>query len=317
MHRGMAVFWSRISIRGRLTILLGIMVIVPVTVVLLLEPATKQEYITCLAIYLALAITAWLPLARLVSRWVVVRELDEINAFCRALREGALARLFDLPNESEQEHELLQLKRSLNYMMRSITGRESCLRDHLSETVRERSRLWELSIRDPLTKLYNRRFFESKILEALEQARQHGEPCCLMLIDVDKFKRINDCYGHVEGDRLLAGLGGAILATTRQDRDFPFRYGGDEFGVIFYRAETKVVLDAASRIQQRYQAEWVGETSLSIGVATLADAGRSLKEEAEAWIKTADAAVYQAKEKGGDKVVVAGVAEGNQAMAEK
>lgn len=297
--------WSRISIQGRLAILLGVLVIAPVGVVLLLEPTTRQEFVTYLALYLALAITAWFPLARVISRWVVVKELEQINAFCRALREGSPARLFNLPNESEQEHELLQLKRSLNHLMRSISGRESCLRDHLSETVRERSQLWELSIRDPLTKLYNRRFFENKILEVVEEARHHGSPCCLMLLDVDKFKQINDSHGHPEGDRLLAGLGTAILATTRQDRDFPFRYGGDEFGIIFCRADLKVAQEVAARIRQRYRAAWVGETSLSIGVAPLFDAGRSLMEEAASWIKAADGAVYRAKEAGGDRLVLA------------
>lgn len=309
-------FWARTSVRARLAGLLALVVIGPVTVILLLEPASNQEFSACLGVYLAVSVTLWWPAAGLIGRLVVLADLAEINRVCRALLEGSSVELFDLPNETDHDHELLALKRNINFMVRSVAGRESSLRDHLQENVQERSRLWELSIRDSLTTLYNRRYFDRKVREAAEEVRASAAPACLMIIDVDNFKTINDNYGHLTGDRLLGGLGAIILASTRQDRDMPFRYGGDEFVVIFRQTEALAALEVGRRIRARYMAQWTGETSLSMGVAPLPKAGDQTPDQtAELWLAAADQAVYKAKGLGGDRLVLNEPGEGMRVIA--
>lgn len=298
-------FWIKLSVRARLAGLLALVVIGPVTLILLLEPGSKQEFSAYLGVYLAVSITLWWPAAGLIGRLVVLDDLARINRVCRALREGSRPELLELPNESDEEHELLELQRNINFMVRSVAGRESSLRDHLKENVRERSRLWELSIRDPLTSLYNRRYFDRKLREVVEEALASGERACLMVIDVDNFKLVNDTYGHQTGDRLLASLGAIIQASIRQERDIACRYGGDEFVVIFRQAEPAAAMEAGRRVRARYMGEWTGETSLSMGLAPLTpDHAHNPGQIAEGWLAAADQAVYKAKELGGDHLAL-------------
>lgn len=178
----------------------------------------------------------------------------------------------------------------------------------LNRIIRERnlrSLLRRLSVRDGLTDLYNRRFFEHRLEEEAERAFRQTYPLFLVMLDLDRFKEFNDCFGHRAGDELLCQLAHDLTYSTRQHVDTPFRYGGDEFTVIIPQAKTEQAGQIAERILHSYRKHKIGETSLSLGVARLKrNPHKSLREDLNRLVHQADEAMYAAKRSGGNRVVL-------------
>lgn len=158
---------------------------------------------------------------------------------------------------------------------------------------------------DGLTGLYNRRHFMDSLERLLGTAQRHGEPLALLLVDADHFKRVNDDHGHLAGDEVLRRLGAMLLQETR-DGDVAARYGGEEFIIALPRTDAPAALAVAGRVLERIRASRVpvdGGTlaiTVSIGLAT-ARPGEAVAEI----IRRADAALYDAKRGGRDRVVAA------------
>ena len=171
---------------------------------------------------------------------------------------------------------------------------------------RLRERLRSLTIHDPLTEIFNRRYFEEKIEEECHRAWRQGYSLHLAMIDVDHFKEYNDLYGHQAGDRLLQRLAEILVSSTRRYVDLPFRYGGDEFALLIPHCETKAAQKAAHRICQRFSEEDFSPASLSIGLAQFIrhEPENPLRLDIDDLIRRADEALYQAKRQGGNRVVV-------------
>ncbi len=159
--------------------------------------------------------------------------------------------------------------------------------------------LKDLSIRDPLTNLYNRRYFNKRIEEEISRATRQKSRFALLLCDLDHFKKVNDTRSHQVGDEILKAAGQAIQTATR-DVDFVFRWGGDEFVVILLVDDRQGITDAGERIRQRVMAlgeEWRLPLDLSIGVASFPEHG----DDSTQLIRLADRALYIAKKRG-DKI---------------
>jgi two-component system cell cycle response regulator len=162
-----------------------------------------------------------------------------------------------------------------------------------------------LSISDGLTGLYNRRHFDTKIFEEAHRAHRQNHDLFLALLDVDNFKKMNDKYGHLAGDKLLKTVGDVIKHCIRADVDWPFRYGGDEFCVILTQLSKDQALMTAERFIQSFNKKKLPLTGLSIGLA------RFIRSQNKKWttdifdlIKRADSALYKAKNGGRNRVVV-------------
>lgn len=174
------------------------------------------------------------------------------------------------------------------------------LRDRLDESL-------EMSVRDALTGLFNRRYTVSRLRQALDGLRENGEELAVGLIDIDHFKRINDTWGHNAGDSVLKEVCGRMSSELRAI-DIAGRYGGEEFLVVFIDADEASVTQAMERARKAVSAEPVvlrasGESidvtlSAGVAVATLGDSVESL-------IQRADAALYDAKHAGRNQVVTA------------
>jgi diguanylate cyclase (GGDEF)-like protein len=155
------------------------------------------------------------------------------------------------------------------------------------------------AIRDSLTNLYNRRYFNYRIEEEIAQADRNKYSLAILLCDLDHFKSINDTRGHHVGDEVLKAVARSIQESTR-GTDLVFRWGGDEMVVILSEATRDGILTAADRIRAGIRA--IGEKDhldldLSIGVAMFPEHGKSVDE----LIRLSDWALYIAK-KGGDKI---------------
>lgn len=158
---------------------------------------------------------------------------------------------------------------------------------------------------DSLTGLHNRRHFDERLAEMLARARRHDEPTAMILIDVDKFKEINDSLGHGAGDAVLAGLG-ALFKSRARASDVSARLGGDEFAFILPRTGADEARALAENLLARVVAHEFryGETripvTLSIGVCHYLHVPR----EAATVYKAADDALYQAKRGGRNQVAI-------------
>jgi diguanylate cyclase (GGDEF)-like protein len=175
--------------------------------------------------------------------------------------------------------------------------------------LRLRQLLNDLSIRDALTGLFNRRYMEESIGRELARARRSGERIGFLMIDTDFFKKFNDTYGHETGDAVLRELGGMFRAQLRA-HDIPCRYAGDEWLMILVgkeldlenatrRAEELRIL--ATRLRVQSGGQLIGNITLSIGVSLFPDHG----EDKDAILKAADRALYRAKEAGRNRVEIA------------
>ncbi|KPK34508.1 MAG: hypothetical protein AMK70_07275 [Nitrospira bacterium SG8_35_1] len=162
-----------------------------------------------------------------------------------------------------------------------------------------------LSISDGLTGLYNRRYFDTKIFEEVRRAHRQNHNLFLALLDVDNLKVINDKYGHLSGDKLLKSVGELIKHCIREDVDWPFRYGGDEFCVILSQVSQEQALMTSERFIQSFNEKKLPLTGLSIGLA------KFIRSEDNTWIediadliRRADGALYKAKQTGRNRVMV-------------
>ncbi|WP_017306579.1 sensor domain-containing diguanylate cyclase [Spirulina subsalsa] len=171
-----------------------------------------------------------------------------------------------------------------------------------------RETLHELSIRDGLTGLYNRRYLEEALGREIHLALRKGYPVGVIMLDVDHFKNFNDTYGHAIGDRVLQVLSEFLVLNIRNS-DIACRYGGEELLLILPEASLENTQKRADQIRQgiktlkiEHQGQTVGKITLSLGVACFPQHGLTW----EAVIRAADQALYQAKATGRDRVVAFG-----------
>jgi len=175
----------------------------------------------------------------------------------------------------------------------------------LNRVVKERllrHALKRLSVRDSLTDLYNRRFFDQKIQEEASRAIRQKYPLFLLMIDLDKFKELNDTEGHQEGDRILGFLAKTLKQSTREHVDMAFRFGGDEFAVLIPHASQDQAEAIGERIRTNFLKQDVKSVTLSLGIARLVP-NQDVKTAVKMLISDADEALYTAKRQGGNRLV--------------
>jgi diguanylate cyclase (GGDEF)-like protein len=169
-------------------------------------------------------------------------------------------------------------------------------------------RLKHLGITDALTGVHNRRYFEERLGEEIARAARKGEPLACLLLDIDRFKHVNDAYGHQEGDRVLREAASRIKRELRST-DALARYGGEEFAVLLGGTDEELARHIAERVRRA-----IGGTpfrlmhgeeiriTLSAGVAVLCPGPGPSEGAARDLVQRADQALYHAKLGGRDRV---------------
>jgi two-component system cell cycle response regulator len=176
--------------------------------------------------------------------------------------------------------------------------------DHIDEHYQKQ--LFESALRDGLTNTFNRRYFLDRLHGELRFAVRHAKPVALLFVDIDHFKKINDTFGHQAGDQVLSAVARVMMTTIRAE-DVLARYGGEEFAIICREIE----LGGAETLAKRLVAavaerpfEFGGQRiPVTISVGAAVDHG---KTEAQALIAAADAAMYEAKRSGRNRVCLHG-----------
>ncbi|MFN0018801.1 MAG: GGDEF domain-containing protein [Pirellulaceae bacterium] len=151
---------------------------------------------------------------------------------------------------------------------------------------------------DTLTQLANRRAFDDEFQRRAAEFRRHGTRFLLILIDIDRFKRLNDTYGHLAGDAVLSQLA-TILRQTVRDTDLVTRYGGEEFALLLPAGEMSQVTESMERIRRAVESTDFRVEGRSVPLTISCGAAEPLEREAsDSLIKRADAALYAAKAAG-------------------
>ncbi len=174
-------------------------------------------------------------------------------------------------------------------------------KDELERALAEVERL---AITDPLTGLFNRRYLYAIGEQEFERTCRYGAPFCVLMLDLDRFKTINDTYGHAVGDEVLRSTARCLRQTLRQS-DVVGRFGGEEFLAILPSTPLAQAVTVAQRLRKaitRYSFSSCDRVTASFGVATYRPGDRSF----ESTVKRADDALYQAKREGRDRVCTCG-----------
>jgi diguanylate cyclase (GGDEF)-like protein len=189
------------------------------------------------------------------------------------------------------EELLLRIKRVLNE--RQLTEE----RNHMLE------KLQKLAITDALTKLYNSRHFYNQLELEVTRCNRYSHPLSLLLLDIDLFKKYNDTYGHLEGDKVLIRIGKIINSLLRK-MDSAYRYGGEEFTIILPETNTAEAFTVAQRIRLAIEEEEFeplpGKTvtiTISVGATQY-----SPPEDLPSLIQRADKSMYMSKQAGRNRV---------------
>ena len=167
---------------------------------------------------------------------------------------------------------------------------------------------------DHLTGLANRRRFERQLEREVTRTRRYGRPFCLLIVDIDHFKRVNDTFGHPVGDEVITRLASTLQAGTR-GIDMAARVGGEEFAVLLpetdYAAGVEVAVRLRDAIRRMDVPKEVGRVTASIGIAEFS----ATSGDGTTLYAAADKALYEAKQAGRDRVVGANADEPESAAA--
>jgi diguanylate cyclase (GGDEF)-like protein len=165
----------------------------------------------------------------------------------------------------------------------------------------------ELSVRDHLTRLFNRRYLEESLAREIRRSSRAHRTIGIILFDVDQFKQVNDKWGHAAGDALLVKIG-ELASSHIRGGDIACRYGGDEFVLVLPEASRQTTRQRAIRfgklvrsLQMQHSGSEFGTLTISAGVAIYPDHGSS----GDTLLRAADKALYRAKERGRDRVALA------------
>jgi diguanylate cyclase (GGDEF)-like protein len=252
----------------------------------------KILYIAMLILFLSLIVSAYYIRK-------LLQPIHELADTAEVIAKGN----YNIRAIAQTDDEIGKLAKNFNIMV-------DTLQDHiqnLDKKVQEKTdALKSLAVTDPLTKLYNRRYFAEISTELFELAKRENQPLSLMMIDIDKFKNINDTYGHQIGDVVIEKLA-SVMSKMKRESDIACRYGGEEFILLLPKTSKDGATKLADRIRETIEYTKVlthdsnKEVSFTISVG-VSEVDFEKDTNIEAVIKRADDAMYKAKKTGRNRV---------------
>ena len=197
-----------------------------------------------------------------------------------------------------------ELERQVLDQLRTLTDLNAELKSGQKELAKANAQLEKLAATDSLTGLRNRRFFQDTLARSFSFAERHSLPLSLIMIDVDRFKSYNDCFGHPAGDELLKALA-RLLEHGVRNHDSIARYGGEEFVVLLPTTDVQGSREVAERLRHNAEIyDWpLRPVTISVGAATFTPEQITVgKDPVQELVKAADKALYAAKANGRNRV---------------
>ena len=218
----------------------------------------------------------------------VIAHLDLREAQCLQIWDDMLARRRELSDRADRQV-------SLNTALLDVLTRSGLLRVPILIEYEDLKKLQLNAVTDPLTDLYNRRLFAETFEKELNRARRYGQPLGLVMLDLHRFKEVNDKHGHPRGDEVLRAAA-ATLKKALRTSDYAFRIGGDEFALLLPQTDAEQALALARRVETVF-AEVLQPLQLAVGVSM--DHGVANfpqdAEQADQLIRIADERLYRLK----------------------
>jgi diguanylate cyclase (GGDEF)-like protein len=195
-----------------------------------------------------------------------------------------------------------------DYITKPFNERELVSRVSVMLRIRAAEKKMEnMALTDVLTGLYNRRFLYQRFDEEISRAKRNNNALSCLMLDIDFFKAVNDTHGHLYGDYVLKEVA-RLLKENLRGYDALVRFGGEEFVVLLPGAECSDAESVAKKIREKIEMHTFKEGEISekitVSIGVFGCSASAIKEDAEEYIKHADAALYAAKESGRNKVVV-------------
>lgn len=184
------------------------------------------------------------------------------------------------------------------------TGRLASIYRHVSNAV-SAEKNFRLAARDGLTDLFARRFFDARLADEVRRSLRYSRACAVAQIDLDRFKTLNDAYGHAAGDEALRRFS-RVLRRTVREQDVCGRRGGEEFAILLPETDDTVASRVCERIRSSLSTERLAFGAETVTLtASFGVAGLRVGESSEDLLARADAALYRAKQEGRDRIVIA------------
>lgn len=225
--------------------------------------------------------------------------LRQLTGAVKAMRGGALRQKVAVDGGGG---EIATLATAFNQMSEELAQSHEALQQSNKTILEQATKLKEMSIRDALTDLYNRRHFDEQAQQLFEQSVRHGHPMTVVMGDIDFFKRINDTYSHATGDVVLKQIA-EILRTHMRISDVVARYGGEEFVILLPQTPLPQAAALCDKLRQVIESfPWTNvhpelRVTMSMGLCADVAAGT-----VHAMLSKADGLLYRAKEQGRNQV---------------
>jgi two-component system cell cycle response regulator len=234
----------------------------------------------------------------------------------RSFEETRQLPILTLVDETDKDKLLKGMEIGINdYVMRPIDANElivrtrtQILRKQYQDRLRHNfHRSMELAVTDSLTGLYNRRYMSNHLDAMLQRAKIDYKPVCVMIMDIDFFKQVNDDHGHDVGDEVIREFSARMGASVR-GIDLACRYGGEEFVVVMPDTDLSVASSVSERLRRQISEKPFSAAKGSLQLELTCSIGVTVSQEgenSESLLKRADDALYKAKRDGRNRVVVA------------
>ncbi len=220
-----------------------------------------------------------------------IREIDENSCIIIVSTHPSVESAVEIIREGGYDY---LTKPFASKKIKIVLGR-AIERQHLLREAKQKRHYQKLSILDGLTNVYNYRYFREFIEKEISRAKRYNQTFSLSMVDIDDFKKYNDKYGHLSGDKLLKQIASFFVNAVRT-ADTIFRYGGDEFIILLSMTTKEEALKAAERLQNAIKQNF--PLTISIGISNFPEDGGNKASV----IKKADLALYQAKHSGRNKI---------------
>jgi diguanylate cyclase len=236
---------------------------------------------------------------------------DDAGKFGDQLSDLALAlKSADVNNLSPHIDQARENAAEMRLSAQALQQQVATSRKEIETLQAELGRVRHEALLDPLTRVLNRKGFDQTLQAIVDAGANSNDTHCLVMLDIDHFKKVNDTHGHVMGDRVIQALGEVLRASVADKKGYSVaRYGGEEFAVLLPDTPIQIAETVAENIRQQVKAlkirnrrtqEVVLTVTVSAGVAKLAQG-----DEPTTLIARADAALYQSKQNGRDRVTCA------------